>query len=368
MMSTSTGPFFKFGVVNGEGDLPTSQNLIEHDQVILAGDGSNVRETYLLSKNAPNVIRAWRVEIHGSVQTLGQDVTIVAQEISFVGPDSAIDTSGVDGLGKWNAGNKPLSPDTPGTDGSPGQDGLPGGSAGKVVLFASKLSGTVTVRARGGRGGRGQDGGQGTNGGPPVKMSPEQWPNCGASGLHGQNGGRGGKAGAPGSCGRGGDVDIWVPSAQAALTIIADLTGGLAPEPAMPGKPGQGGAGSQPPLCIRQGGAGSWREPNFRRTVRDVGPGSAGVAGAPPDEQILPVSGANGLLNGQLATTIPQAPCHTLTDDVFAKNCSPQQLWAVLQQAEDFYLNANSNDAGPRLAWVSLVGRTMGEIAAVPHA
>jgi hypothetical protein len=65
------------------------------------------------------------------------------------------------------------------------------------------------------------------------------------------------------------------------------------------------------------------------------------------------------LFCGKPANT-PAPPCYPLTDSGFAAQCTSQQLWDILQAAEGFYLNDDLQNAAPRLAWVSMMGRLLG--------
>ncbi len=52
----------------------------------------------------------------------------------------------------------------------------------------------------------------------------------------------------------------------------------------------------------------------------------------------------------------------TVSESEFAAQCSTQQLWKILQEAEKFYLNEKYDDATPRLVWVSTMGSILGNL------
>ena len=231
--------------------LPNSVEPIEADVVVLNDDLVSSLRAFALNRGAPNVIRAWRVEIQGIARSAGQDVTIVANQVVFAS-DGLIDTSGNDGVEQWTPGNKPPPPDQPGTTGTTGDSGDNGKDAGNITIFAGSIIGTVNVRAVGGAGRRGRDGGDGAKGatgtpGGDIQTYLSCTPPTGNKGFPG---GQGGTAGLPGTSGRGGNLDVWIPPGSAAPTIVANLVGGAAPASANPGNPGGGGDGGPGGTCI----------------------------------------------------------------------------------------------------------------------
>lgn len=218
--------------------------------VVLSDSLVSSLRAFALSSAAPNIIRAWRVEVRGIARSAGQDVTIVANQVVFAS-DGLIDTSGNDGVEQWAPGNKP-PPNQPGTPGTPGDAGDDGKNAGNIAIFAASITGTVNVRAVGGAGRRGRDGGDGAKGatgtpGGVINTFQSCTPPTGGKGFPG---GQGGTAGPPGTSGRGGNLDVWIPSGSAAPNIFANLSGGAAPASANPGDPGIGGDGGGGGACI----------------------------------------------------------------------------------------------------------------------
>ncbi len=178
-------------------------NTIEADTVILSE--SSATGGVSLSGTQPNLVRAWRVEVHGIVKTYGQDLTIVAKELAFLG--GAIDGSGIDAPKTYRAGDK-ASP------GQPGAQGGDGTNAGSIALYAAEITGPILIKAQGGAGGRGQDGGDGepaTDVGPPGPRIRGESPPCSPpAGGQGPQGGQPGYAGPSGKSGFGGSLNIWL--------------------------------------------------------------------------------------------------------------------------------------------------------------
>lgn len=58
-------------------------NTIETDLVVLDDNAVASGQAFALSSLAPNIIRAFRVEIRGKVQAVGQDLTIIADQVVF---------------------------------------------------------------------------------------------------------------------------------------------------------------------------------------------------------------------------------------------------------------------------------------------
>ena len=351
----------------------SAANLIETVLVVLGDNLSTSGQAFSLSANAPTIIRAWRVEVRGLAKSGGQDVTIIANQVEFFGPDGAIDSSGNDAAKQWAPGNKPLTPGQPANNGPDGQAGADGTDAGNVSIYAAQIKGTVTVRALGGAGGRGRDAGDGSPGGPYIgpdggtsevrgvnTADVQSRPCPPPTGHEGQQGGRGGKAGSPGKCGRGGNLDIWIPINAPSPTIEARLNGGSAPQPAAPGNPGQGGPGGPGGYCYTS-------FPGERGVeIRSLGShqgaqGPQGKTGAAAEAQsILPAAGADGLLNGKSANSNPSPPCHVLTDLILSANCSVPQLWSILTAAETHYLNdSRFGAATPQLLWVAAMAKLL---------
>jgi hypothetical protein len=145
-----------------------------HADTLVVSSQSN-----FLRAGGPVLLQAYRVEIQGIVSSRGQDVTIVANQLAFTTPDAAIDTSGDDALNAHVPGDKPDPPvdqpgiDLPGTTGTTGARGADGARGGNVKIYATRIFGTLRIRAIGGKAGRAQDGGDGGRGGnraiPPAE-------------------------------------------------------------------------------------------------------------------------------------------------------------------------------------------------------
>lgn len=354
-------------------------NTIETDLVVLDDIAAASGQAFALSSASANIIRAFRVEIRGKARAVGQDLTIIANQVVFFAPQALIDTTGADAPALFAPGNSPRTPDTPaqgpGHSGTPGNAGADGGRAGNVAIFAVSITGPVNVRAVGGAGSRGQDGGDGGTGGKGADARDAHEPlgDCPPpSGGTGQQGGQGGTAGAPGSSGAGGNLDIWLPAGSSAPAIAATLTGGAAPPPAAAGARGNGGLGGNGAFCISPGLPGLQGVlPALNLQVVRVGPGhrgGQGLSGPAAEAQMKqPLPGTNGLLNGKEADlSPPPTPFHVLAGDVLAANCSPQQLWTVLLKAEQHYLNDRFEEATPRLLWISAMAQLLSATAGAP--
>jgi len=132
--------------------------VIEKDTVVLSDAGGV--DTYKLLSSEPNVVRAWRILIRGTVTASSQKVTLIANEITFE-KEGVLDTSGNTGSPSWEHGVKPTRQVATDALGTTGSDGGDGGNAGDIQILALSIVGIVTVNAVGGSGGRGQDGGEG---------------------------------------------------------------------------------------------------------------------------------------------------------------------------------------------------------------
>lgn len=138
----------------------------------------------------------------------------------------------------------------PGVTGGAGTDGTPGGNGPTVYVSIGKLTGTLTVLARGGNGGNGGSGAAGQQGGNGGKGGDGT--TCGAyqpDGAKGGPGGKGGDGGASASgknAGNGGFLSIqYEPDSGASMLIATNGigTGGSKGRPGAAGAGGNGGAG-----------------------------------------------------------------------------------------------------------------------------
>ena len=342
---------------------------IDRDTVELNDGKVRTEDPYALDHSGPTIIRAFLVTLTGMVASMGNDVVIHAQTVSF-GPDGLIDTSGADAPKTWQAGSKPIVPSERGKIGAAGASGIAGTSAGSVRLYAGQVTGTVRVRAVGGSGGRGQDGGDGAKG-ADADQRVQKLVDTGArnaTGPAGGKGGQGGTAGAPGKSGPGGDLDLWLPPGASPPIVQAELSGGSAPDAAVPGQPGGGGLGGPAPQYWRQpqSYAGAAGHHVFPGHAVLSGSGNAGAVGglgeAAAAQATRPAKGMDGRLNG--ASVPGPAPPHLLTDADLAAGCRMDQLWAILQVAEVAYYNDRVADAVPRLEWVARTGRLLARGAA----
>ncbi|MDX6610840.1 MAG: hypothetical protein QOD75_26 [Blastocatellia bacterium] len=127
-----------------------------------------------------------------------------------------------------------------------------------VKAFGSRLGGSLTLLAGGGRGGRGQDGHAGNRGekGPDGAQTSKWGVDTGAGygfpdEAFGQNGSKGGRAGSPGLSadgGKGGRIalNVMLPFE---LSVVYDSTGGDGGAQASPGDRGPGGPGGTGAVC-----------------------------------------------------------------------------------------------------------------------
>ena len=207
------------------------------DTITLNNSTSTNAAAYRLDPTRPNIVRAFHVYISGTTTTGGADITIIANTVAF-GPGVVLDTSGKDAPKTYAPGAKP-APAASGKGGTAGAGGANATSAGNISIYAKSITGTVTVRARGGNGGRGQDGGDGgpgADGDQNPRQINMQSPNDphNASGPSGGTGGIGGEAGPPGASGNGGNLDIWTAGAPPVVSF--DGHGGAPPDVAQPAR------------------------------------------------------------------------------------------------------------------------------------
>jgi hypothetical protein len=345
---------------------------IEDDVVILGDSLIAGGHAYRLSATSPTIIRAFSVDIRDVAHSYGRDVIVLANQIAFSTSSATIDTTGYSAPNQWLPGNKPLISGTLGTDGITGLDGPPGFSAGNVVLYAQKITGTLRVIAMGGKGGRGQDGGDGSPGAPyngPINYAPNL-PDCHGSeacpvpaGPPGGRGGRGGTPGKPGTSGRGGNLDVWVPKDHPSIPVLLNLSGGPPADPANPGNPGQGGRGGQYKRARLLPG---FRRPGIRinpppRRIDVLGPNGDSPTGfSAVPQPVTPQAGATGFYNGLPPNVQPPGLPHEFQDAEIGRNCSPIQLWRILQAAEQRYINDDFQFAAPRLIWVATMASILG--------
>ena len=327
-------------------------HLIEDDTVVIC---ENDPQSYKLFAGSSTVIRAWAVTIRGANSTPGQDVTIVADSITFE-PGSSIVTDGALGTPDWQPGLQPQTPDAPGSNGLAGGPGGDGQNAGGITLIAREIDGTVAVSAVGGRAGRGQDGGNGRRGadytGPIPSLilvrDASSLPNPLQQGSPGQTGGTGGPAGPPGNEGNGGNLNIHAGNVSA-INVQANLSGGSGTPTATPGSPNVGGKGGPGPtyeyLVPSHRGQGPFA---VTLVVAATGPDGASPSGSAPPAAAIAVVGLT-----------PTPNLIQLTDDDFAQNCSIEQMRKALATAELDYQNDDLANALPRLAWVSAVAARM---------
>lgn len=317
--------------------------LIEADTVNLsdAGDAG----VYKLVSGEANIVRAWNISVRGSVTARGQDVTLIANEVVFE-DGAVIDTSGNDGSPNWPPGTPPTTQVAPGAKGTDGAPGGPGANAGNILIVCTKITGTVTVNAKGGAGGRGQDGGGGGPGQdyngptPTLQLAPNQpLPNPPAHGLPGSQGAQAGQAGAHGQNGNGGNLVISTTGELEPERIKYTLSGGSDLRAAVPGNPGQGGKGSPAPVYLRL---------PYYNTVGRGTEGPKGPSGPPADPTSPPKEGKDGVVK-----VLP------LTNAIMAKRCSIEQVRRVLEVAESLYINDKPEEAVDRLIWVSALAALM---------
>jgi hypothetical protein len=329
-----------------------------HGDNILLGNGLN---DSIVANVQPTRVEGRYVTLNGIISTGGHDLTIVADTVDFQ-PGSQIDTSGQPGFG-YDAQIDIINGHN-GIDGVAGANGKPGTDAGNVIIYASVLKGSLSVKAVGGKGSEGQSGSNGLKGSPgnqhPTMVLYDE---CGfESGEKGHRGGQGGMPGKPGISGAGGNVDVHltpVPQPNGSPlnqtwkdTPVLNLGGGASPGDAPPGQGGTGGDGGPVPPCSKA--PVGWHGPISHRGK----PGAQGDTGVQQVQPVKAAPGNEGLFCGHKLSespTLPQ-PIVLLTKDLAAQ-VSPQTLWDVLQAGEQSYINNRLSDASLSLSFVSMMGR-----------
>lgn len=218
-----------------------------------------------------------------------------------------------------------------------------------LKAFGSRLTGSLTLIAGGGRGGRGQDGHVGNRGekGPDGAQTSKWGRDTGAAFAFppeaiGTDGSKGGQAGSPGLSadgGKGGRIALNV-MLPLELSVVYGLAGGDGGVQASPGERGPGGAGGSGAVC-------HMFEESTGKTIDDQqapgghegpvgdGPKSTGSKGSP---------GANGeplKFNGAPYTG-GNVPAFTFTG--LAQSLSLSQLLISQNATDQDFLNAKKEE------------------------